>query len=55
METLRQEAAGIRYVDPRINPEGLVLVAEARRGFAPMTLYQSSKRAVETRAIARSL
>jgi hypothetical protein len=53
MESLRQEAAAITHVDPRINPDDLVLVAEARRGFAPMKLYQSSKRAVETRALAR--
>ena len=53
MESLRVEAAAIRHVDPRLNPEDLVLVAEARRGFAPMKLYQSSKRAVETRALAR--
>ena len=33
MDALRQEAAAIRHVDPRVNPEDLVLVAEARRGF----------------------
>jgi hypothetical protein len=53
MESLRLEAAAITHVDPRLNPEDLVLVAEARRGFAPMKLYQSSKRAVQTRALAR--
>jgi len=53
MEVMRQRAAAIRHVDPRINPEDLVLVSEARRGFAPMKLYQSSRRAVETRALAR--
>ena len=55
MEAMRQEAAAIRYVDPRVNPEDLVLVAEARRGFEPMKLYQSSRRAVQTRALVRSL
>jgi hypothetical protein len=55
MEAIRVEAAAIHHVDPRINPEDLVLVSEARRGFAPMKLYQSSRRAVETRALARSL
>ncbi len=55
MESLRQEAAAIRHVDPRVNPEDLVVVAEARRGFEPMKLYQSSRRAIETRALARSL
>lgn len=53
METLRRQAAAIRHVDPRVNPEDLVLVSEARRGFSPMKLYQSSRRAVETRALAR--
>ncbi len=55
METIRQEAAAIRHVDLRVNPEDIVLVAEARRGFEPMKLYQQSKRAVETRALARGL
>ena len=55
MESMRRQAAAIRHVDPRVNPEDLVLVAEARRGFEPMKLYQSSRRAVETRALARSL
>ena len=54
MESVREKAASMGYVaDPRINPEDLVLVAEARRGFAPMKLYQSSRRAVRTREIAR--
>jgi hypothetical protein len=54
MESICQQAAAMGHaVDPRINPEDLVLVAEARRGFAPMKLYQSSRRAVQTRAIAR--
>ena len=54
MESMRAKAASMRYVvDPRINPEDLVLVAEARRGFAPMKLYQSSLRAVRTRETAR--
>ena len=53
MEAIRQEAAAIRHVDPRFNPEDLMLVCEARRGFEPMKLYQSSKRAVQTRALAR--
>ena len=54
MDAVREKAASMGYVaDPRINPEDLVLVAEARRGFAPMKLYQSSRRAVRTREIAR--
>ena len=53
MDAMRRQAAAIRHVDPRINPDDLVLVSEARRGFAPMQLYQSSRRAVETRALAR--
>ena len=54
MESTRERAASMRYaVDPRINPEDLVIVAEARRGFAPMMRYQSSMRAVQTRKIAR--
>ena len=54
MESMRERAASMRYVvDPRVNPEDLVLVAEARRGFEPMKLYQSSRRAVRTREIAR--
>ena len=54
MEAVREKAASMQYVaDPRINPEDLVIVAEARRGFAPMKLYQSSRRAVRTREIAR--
>ena len=54
MESMRAKAASMRYaVDPRLNPEDLVIVAEARRGFAPMKLYQSSMRAVQTRKIAR--
>lgn len=53
MDVMRRQAAAIRHVDLRINPEDLVLVSEARRGFAPMKLYQSSRRAVETRALAR--
>ena len=55
MESIRQTAAGIRHVDPRINPEDLVLISEARRGFQPMQLYRASRRAVQTRALARSL
>ena len=55
MESIRQTAAEIRHVDPRINPEDLVLISEARRGFQPMKLYRSSRRAVQTRALARSL
>ena len=55
MEAIRREAAGIRHVDPRFNPEELVLVSEARRGFEPMKLYQSSRRAVQTRALARGV
>jgi hypothetical protein len=55
MEAIRQEAAAIRHVDPRVNPDDLVLVSEARRGFEPMKLYQSSRRAVQTRALAKSL
>ena len=54
MDSVREKAAAMGYAaDPRINPEDLVLVAEARRGFAPMKLYQSSRRAVRTREIAR--
>jgi hypothetical protein len=53
METMRRQADAIRHIDPRVNPEDLVLVSEARRGFAPMKLYQSSRRAVQTRALAR--
>jgi hypothetical protein len=53
METMRRQADAIKHVDPRVNPEDLVLVSEARRGFAPMKLYQSSRRAVQTRALAR--
>ena len=54
MESMREKAASVRYVvDPRIDPEDFVVVAEARRGFAPMKLYQSSKRAVRTREVAR--
>jgi len=55
MESVRQAASAITHVDPRINPEDLVIVSEARRGFHPMKLYQSSRRAVQTRALARSL
>jgi len=55
MESVLREAAAIRHVDPRINPEDLVLVSEARRGFEPMKRYQSSKQAVQTRALARAL
>lgn len=55
MESIRQEAAAIRCVNPRVNPEDMVLISEARRGFHPMKLYQSSRRAVQTRALARSL
>ncbi len=54
MESICQQAAAMGYaVDPRLNLEDLDVVAEARRGFAPMKRYQSSRRAVETRAIAR--
>jgi len=53
MDAMRRQAAAVTHVDPRINPEDLVLVAEARRGFAPMKLYQSSRQAVRTRALAR--
>lgn len=54
MDAMREKAASMGYaVDPRVNPEDLPLVADARRGFAPMTLYQSSRRAVQTRAMAR--
>jgi hypothetical protein len=53
MEAVRLQAAAVRHVDPRINPEDLVLLAEARRGFVPMQLYQSSRRAIQTRALAR--
>jgi hypothetical protein len=54
MDSMREKAASMRYVvDPRLNPEDIVIVAEARRGFAPMKLYQSSMRAVQTRKIAR--
>lgn len=54
MESICQQAAAMGHaVDPRINLEDLVLVADARRGFAPMKQYQSSRRAVQTRAIAR--
>jgi hypothetical protein len=55
MEAIRQEAASIRHIDPRVNPDDLVLVSEARRGFEPMKVYQSSRRAIQTRAIVRSL
>ena len=55
MEAIRREAAVVRHVDLRINPEDLVLLAEARRGFTPMQQYQSSRRAVQTRALARSV
>ncbi len=53
MEAMRHEAAAIRHVDPRFNPDEFVLVSEARRGFEPMKLYRSSRRAVETRALCR--
>ena len=53
MDAIRRRAAAIRHVDLRSNPDDLVTVAEARRGYAPMQLYQSSRRAIETRAIAR--
>jgi hypothetical protein len=53
MEAMRRQADAIRSIDPRVNPEDLVLVAEARRGFAPMKLYKSSRRAIQTRALAR--
>ena len=53
MEAIRQEAAALGFVNPRVNPDDLMLVCEARRGFEPMRLYQSSKRAVQTRALAR--
>jgi len=53
MDAMRRQAAAITHVDPRLNPEHFVLVAEARRGFAPMKLYQSSRQAVQTRALAR--
>ena len=55
MEAMRREAAALGHIDPRINPDDLVLVSEARRGFEPMRLYRSSKRAVETRALARQV
>ena len=55
MDAIRREAGAIRHVDPRANPEDLVLVSEARRGFTPAKQYQSSRRAVQTRALARSL
>ena len=55
MEGMRRQASAIRHVDPRINPEDFVLVSEARRGFTPAALYRSSRRAVHTRALTRSL
>ena len=55
MEVMQREAATIGRIDPRVNPDDLALVSEARRGFEPMKQYQSSKQAVETRALVRSL